>query len=92
MGLTLAIISASVCDGIFVTETKNGTSGNRRRAQQKLSPAEWTESGDADDGLWSSILEDWTLRYVRSQNKYFFNYFPSPGFRGCGNGFYMIQG
>ncbi|EAT33986.1 AAEL013754-PA [Aedes aegypti] len=50
--VTLQLLVASV-GGIYVVE-KGG-----RKSFVKLSPAQWTEPDP--DGMWSSLLEDYTL-------------------------------
>lgn len=55
--VTCVIISTLITPifGIYVeNELKNQTK------RESLSPAEWTEP--YEDGLWSTLLEEWTLK------------------------------
>lgn len=56
--IIFAIVVVSSVNAIFVIDANT----TRRVKTQKITPAEWTELNN--DGLWSDILEDWTLRYV----------------------------
>lgn len=58
--VTLQLLAASV-GGIYVVE-KGG-----RKSFVKLSPAQWTEPDP--DGMWSSLLEDYTLGLNTSQRQ-----------------------
>lgn len=57
--IIFAIVVISSVNAIFIIEANTTRS---KMKTKNVTPAEWTEMGD--DGLWSEILEDWTLRYV----------------------------
>lgn len=58
--IILAIILISSVNAIFIIDANSTRS---KMKTKNMTPADWTELGD--DGLWSEILEDWTLRYVK---------------------------
>lgn len=51
--VVVAVLQLLTVDGIYVVE-KGG-----RKSFVKMSPAQWTEP--EEDGLWSSLLEEYTL-------------------------------
>ncbi|CRK97789.1 CLUMA_CG011168, isoform A [Clunio marinus] len=61
--LVSLFLSISTTIGIFL---QNETNINAKE-QKKLSPAEWTELNE--DGLWSSLLEDWVLSNKNSPSR-----------------------